>query len=288
MRQGNRWNGDGLPWSIRETNSGRSGNLNSIHHGGGMDFAETRAYQPGDEPRHINWRAMARTGTPMVSIFHDDLTPVACFVVDHRSTMRFGTRVRLKVTQAARLAIFIATWEARRGTELCALTLDNQLYWQPPVSGQTGLQNITRRITTPCPPIEPAYEPGLEKTLMVLSEQLPPGSHIYLLSDFHDLTSALRPQLHRIALSHHVIAIGVTDAAEHVLPAAGRLNLVWPRAKTVKAFNSNNISLQQHCHIHFSQHHQRVTKLCEEAGVHFIPVKAGENNLPAALSGDKA
>jgi uncharacterized protein (DUF58 family) len=253
-----------------------------------MDFAETRAYQPGDEPRHINWRAMARTGTPMVSIFHDDLTPVACFVVDHRSSMRFGTHVRLKVTQAARLAIFIATWEARRGTELCALTLDDQLYWQPPVSGQSGLQNITRRITTPCPPIEQAYEPGLEKTLRVLSEQLPPGSHIYLLSDFHDLTSALRPQLYRIAQTHHVIALGITDIAEHVLPAAGRLNLVWSHAQHVKPFNSDSRILREHCRTYFSQYHQRIKRLCEETGVHFIPVKAGENNLSAALSGEKA
>lgn len=253
-----------------------------------MDFAETRAYQPGDEPRHINWRAMARTGTPMVSIFHDDLTPVACFVVDHRSTMRFGTRVRLKVTQAARLAIFIATWEARRGTELCALTLDDQLYWQPPVSGQSGLQSITRRINTPCPPIEPAYEPDLGKTLLLLSEQLPPGSHIYLLSDFHDLTSTLRPQLHRVTLTHHVIALGVTDAAEHALPAAGRLNLVWPHVDPVKSFNSNNTGMQQDYCALFSQHHQRVQQLCEETGVHFISVNAGENNLSAALSGGKA
>ena len=282
MQQGHSWSGNGLPWPMRETTQGRSGALNSQQQGSGIDFAETRTYQPGDEPRHINWRATARTGTPMVRIFHEDLAPTACFLIDRRANMRFGTRIRLKAAQAARLAIFLATWEARRGAELGGLILNETPHWLPPVSGQTGIHNLTRLVTAPCPPIDQTTPLDINKTLSLLSEQLPAGSHIYLLSDLYDLNENALPQLYRLGKQHRVWAMSIFDPAEYSLPQAGQLRLIWDN-DTEALVNTHHRSIREQSRTRFQEHQAGIKRLCERADISFSSIATNTDNLANAL-----
>jgi len=284
MQQGHHWLGNGLPWPMRESMRGRSGHLNSQHQGSGIDFAETRIYQPGDEPRHINWRATARTGTPMVRVFHEDTAPLACFVIDRRANMRFGTRTRLKVTQAARLAIFLATWEARRGAELAALILNETPHWLPPVSGQNGIHNLVQLATAPCPPIDTAESADINKTLSLLVEQLPAGSHVYLLSDLYDLTESTLPQLYRLGSQHRVWALSIFDTAEQNLPQAGQLQLVWSNNADV-TINTHDSTVQNTYASSFQLRQENTRQLCERAEITFSTVAAHFDDLANALQG---
>jgi uncharacterized protein (DUF58 family) len=278
MQQGHAWSGSGLPWPIRETAQGRSGALNSQQQGSGIDFAETRTYQPGDEPRHINWRATARTGTPMVRIFHEDLAPTACFLIDRRASMRFGTHVRLKATQAARLAIFLATWEARRGAELGGLILNETPHWIPPVSGQTGIHNLISLATAPCPPMDQITPLDLNKTLSRLSEQLPAGSHVYLLSDLYDLDENSLPRLYRLGKQHRVWAMSIFDPAEYELPQAGQLRLIWDN-NIETSVNSSHKTIREQSRTRFQDQQASIKKLCERADISYSSIATNTDNL---------
>jgi uncharacterized protein (DUF58 family) len=283
MNDGHRWSGYGAPWPIRETTHGRSGNLLSNLHGSGTDFAETRTYQPGDEPRHINWRATARSGKPMVRVFHEDLAATSCFLVDRRETMRFGTRTRLKVTQAARLAIFLATWEARRGAELGALVMDKAPHWLPPRSGQSGINHLAQIAISPCPPLQRATNSSLEHGLARMTEQLPGGSHVYLISDFLDMDDSLQSLLYRMGKVHRVWALHVFDNAEQQLPAIGRLRLMWDQHENLGVVNTHSRSVQEHYHERFQRHRARITKLFTEADISFTSIGAQVDQLSDIL-----
>ncbi len=227
IQQGHNWSGKGFPWPMCEIRQGQSGDLIAQQQGSGIDFSETRPYQTGDEPRHMNWRATARTGRPQVRVFQAELTPTSYFLIDRRATMRFGTRRRLKVAQAARLAIFLAAWEARNGAELGSLILNETAQWQPPASGEKGIYQLAQNATKPCPPMFDVPQPEMKYALALLAEQLPAGSHLYILSDFSDLTETLVPRLHQLGLQHRVWAISIHDPAEQQLPLAGQLQLIW-------------------------------------------------------------
>lgn len=285
MQQGHHWNGNGLPWPMRENLQGRSGSLHSQRPGSGIDFTETRPYQPGDELRHMNWRAFARTGRLQVRVFQEDLAPTSCFVIDRRDSMRFGTRRRLKATQAARLAIFLATWEARSGAELGGLLLDEAPHWQPPASGEGGIHHLARLASKPCPPIPDLPPLEIKKTLSLLAQQLPSGSHLYLLSDFYDLDESALSQLYQLGKQHRVWAIGIHDPAEKILPAAGHLQLVWGKAGSNRstAVNTQHARLQQQHLRRFMQRQQSLKDLCERADITYTSISADADNLALAL-----
>ena len=89
-----------------------SGAYDSVFHGRGMEFDESRLYQAGDDVRTIDWRLMARTGRVHTKLFHEERERPVRMLVDARPSMRFGTRDSFKSVLAARAAATLA-WAAR-------------------------------------------------------------------------------------------------------------------------------------------------------------------------------
>ena len=78
----------------------------------------------GDELRFMNWRATARTGEPHMKVFREERMPAVFIVVDRRQSMRFGTRKRLKVTQAVRAAAVTAFFARLRNAPVAGVLLE--------------------------------------------------------------------------------------------------------------------------------------------------------------------
>jgi len=76
--------------------------------GRGLNFEELRGYLPGDDPRTIDWKVTARTGSTHVRIYSEERDRPALLVVDQRMSMFFGTRRNMKSVTAAEAAAVIA------------------------------------------------------------------------------------------------------------------------------------------------------------------------------------
>jgi len=296
MLAGNHWNGNGLPWALRgqlrDIQQGTSGDLTSQRHGNGIDFSEIRPYQTGDEPRYINWRATARAGRPMVRVFHEDLTPQSYYLIDRRASMRFGTRTRLKVTQAARLAIFLASWEAQKGAELGSLILNQTPQWHSPLSGPQGVYQLAQNVSRSCVPLPATLKQvatlSMKRALSILIEHIPLGSHVYLISDFYDLEDDILPELYQLGQQQCVWALGVYDAAEQKLPDAGKLQLMWGEDKiqgNCQLTNANDPVVQSQYQLAFMKKQLHIKSIFEKAGINFNVISSVENDLSTALMG---
>ena len=57
----------------------------------GVDFADLREYQPGDDVRYIDWNVTARMDTPYVREYHEDREITAWFLLDLSPSVDFGT-----------------------------------------------------------------------------------------------------------------------------------------------------------------------------------------------------
>lgn len=55
--------------------------------GSSIEFQDQRAYLPGDDPRHINWLASARSGTPTMKLYRSEVAPRVDLVVDLSQSM---------------------------------------------------------------------------------------------------------------------------------------------------------------------------------------------------------
>ena len=111
---------------VREVHDHHAGDWASRWLGRGLDFEESRLYSPGDDIRDMDWRTTARTGRPHLKIYREERQPAVHLVVDRGATMRFGTRRRLKVTQAARVASILAFAATGQNGVMGAMLWDHQ------------------------------------------------------------------------------------------------------------------------------------------------------------------
>jgi uncharacterized protein (DUF58 family) len=212
----------------RSPRSGRPGERLSPRHGSGTDFAEPRAYQAGDDPRRLDWRATARSGTPLVRTYHAEFSRPLCLLIDRRAAMRFGTRVRLKVTQAVRVALRLAGRETRTGGELAAVLLDAPCQWLPPARGGRALRRLVDAAVAPCPPRPGGLdEPGWDRILAGLRGRLAQGSELVLISDFAGLRARDEAALRAVGRYFDCRAIRIVDPIEHGAMPRVPLRLYW-------------------------------------------------------------
>lgn len=101
---------------------GQAGEFAGGGSGASMDFQDHRAYSPGDDPRHINWQAYARTGSYTMKLFREEVRPVIDLILDASESMFFEeTKARrcaelfYLVSESARSAAAALAIHAVRG-----------------------------------------------------------------------------------------------------------------------------------------------------------------------------
>jgi len=208
----------------------QSGEQISAMTGSGSDFAEVRAYQQGDDLRHIDWRASARSQNTLVRTYHSELSQPLCLLIDRRSAMRFATRTRLKVTQALRMALWLGGGEARSGREISAVLFDSPCHWLPPQQGMLSLKLMTKLANMPCPPTseyEQSQETDWNQLLSGLKQHNSQGSELILISDFSGLSDEHNKMLRMLGGHCKCRAIQITDPSEVSPSFSASLLLQW-------------------------------------------------------------
>ncbi len=208
----------------REVHDHHAGDWSSGWLGRGLDFEESRPYAAGDDIRDMDWRTTARTGRAYLKIYREERQPVLHLVVDRQAGMRFGTRRRLKVTQAARVATLLAFQAAGRNAAVGGTLWDTEDLALPPLHGRAGALALAGAAATACPPeadaaaAEPVHD--LDR-LAWLAAVLPRGAQVTLISDFAWLGTMHEPLLARLAERVDLLAVEILDPAEQALPDVG-------------------------------------------------------------------
>src|SRR6476646_437313 len=81
----------GLP---RTPSAGRAGELLGRGTGSSLEFQEYREYVPGDDIRHLDWGAYARSDTLMVRLFREEISPRTEILLDASRSMASGGEIK--------------------------------------------------------------------------------------------------------------------------------------------------------------------------------------------------
>jgi len=195
--------------------------------GRGMDFAEVRGYQPGDDVRHIDWRVTARTTIAHTKTFTEERERPALILCDQRAPMFFGSRVRFKSVQAANIAALLA-WAALRGKDRVGGLLlghDAMSQSKPQHSDRAVLTLLSKlneynRALRREQLASPARH-SLSEALCDLRRTTKTGTSIFLISDFSDLQDEGLRHLYELCQHNSVWAFAIYDPLERDLPPAG-------------------------------------------------------------------
>lgn len=186
--------------------------------GTGMDFADRQPYTQGDDPRFIDWRASARSSHTLIRRYHTELSAPSCIVIDRRASMRFGTKTRLKATQAVRAAIHCGGQLLKADQQLSCLVLDDKDYWQSASHSLASFTKTAQHAARACPPLQISNNPDWAHTSDFLNQKLTQGSRLVLISDFLNSSShssADSKALHFLSQHYNLTLLRIIDQSEH-------------------------------------------------------------------------
>jgi uncharacterized protein (DUF58 family) len=201
----------------------RSGGHLSRFRGRGMEFDESRVYQPGDDPRNMDWRVTARSGRPHVKLFREERERPVWLLVDIGASMRFGTRVAFKSVIAARAAALLAWAAVDRGDRVGGLVFDETRHFERrPAARTRGLLPLLKALSEDPLPGEDGGHPSLSAAAEHLRHLVRPGSLVFLISDFAGVSEADGAWLARLGAGSEVVLVQIYDPLEAAPPPPGR------------------------------------------------------------------
>jgi uncharacterized protein (DUF58 family) len=254
----------------------QSGPFRSAHRGRGMEFDESRAYQPGDDIGAIDWRVTARTGRVHTKLFHEERERPVLLIVDARPTMRFGTRDCFKSVLAARTAATLA-WAARDGGDRVGafvMTANATLQF-PPHRGRDRLLRLLNGLSAATEDNGNIASISLSDQIARLRRVARPGSLIFVLSDFHDFDADAEKELARLSVHCEVVCVHVYDALEAAAPKAPGFRV--SDGERVLALAGFDREWQREYREGFERRRSRVESFCRRRGVTFVSLRTGDD-----------
>jgi uncharacterized protein (DUF58 family) len=186
--------------------------------GVGLTFAELRAYEPGDDVRHLDWNVTARQGRPYVRRFVEERSLTLWLIVDVSASLRFGPDGRSKADRAAQAAALLATAAVHSGDRVgLALVSDRLEADIPPGGGERHLARLIRTlVATPSTSRRTDLTLGLARLKRTTRRAL-----IVVLSDFLGDDPPPVGLWRRAARRHELLALRLVEPREESLPPAG-------------------------------------------------------------------
>ena len=198
-----------------------AGEYHAVFKGRGMEFAEVREYQLGDDIRTIDWNVTARMGHPFVKVFDEERELTVMLIVDASSSGDFGTVDQMKGEIAVEICAMLAFSAIKNNDRvgLIIFTDDIELF-VPPKKGRRHVLRIIRELLY--------FQPrgmGTDITAAIeyLNRTTTRRSVVFLVSDF--ISPEYSIPLKIANQKHDVVAIAVVDPREIGLPDVGLIEL---------------------------------------------------------------
>lgn len=214
-----------LEWTVlRRLDGLLQGDYRTLWRGTGLDLADLREYQHGDDVRHIDWNVTARLMTPHVRQYTEDRELTAWFLLDLSGSIDFGSGDRTKLALAESFVTVLARMLTRHGNRVGAVFYRQGVEGVlPPGSGRIHvLQLLARMRQRSVAP--PGAGTRLAELLLAAETWLRRRSLVFVLSDFISAPGWEAP-LGRLARRHEVLALRLYDPLEMALPDAGLLTV---------------------------------------------------------------
>ncbi|MGH7699808.1 MAG: DUF58 domain-containing protein [Gemmatimonadales bacterium] len=197
-----------------------TGEYRSVFRGQGLEFAEVRAYQQGDDFRAIDWNVSARMGHPFVKTYMEERELTLLLLVDQSGSQHFGrpyTKAGLAVEVAAVLALAAARHNDRVGALLFADTPELVVR---PAKGRGHALRIIRDLVAFAPR---GRRTNLAEALRYTMRLLRHRAIVVVLSDFR--ADGWEEPLGQLAARHEIVAVTLDDPREVAVPDAGWVDL---------------------------------------------------------------
>jgi len=196
-----------------------TGQHKSPHKGFSVEFSEHREYTHGDEIRHLDWRAFARSDRYYIKLYEQETNLRATLVLDTSNSMTFGGKLDYGRHLCACLAYLLSIQQDLAGL----VAVDDSVKFElPPGSSPAHLDRLFTGLET----VKAGKETDLPHQLHSLAERLPRRSLVILVSDLWvDPVELVRALQHLRYRKHQAMVLHLLDRAEIDLPYEKQITL---------------------------------------------------------------
>lgn len=256
-----------------------AGQYRSGFRGQGLDFDDFREYRAGDEPRFIDWKVTARTGTPYVRTFHEEREQVLLLAVDVSGSMDYASGGIADTTReyAAQIAAVLAYSAALNGDIVGLLLFGHKPhFYLPPAKGMKQCQRVVREILSA--PTAGADDTVDEVAAEILRTQRK-SAMVFLISDF--LAAVDKQAIGKLNFRHELIPVRVNDPAEIELPAAGRISFRDPESGELFVGDLSDKQLHQAHSKAMQAHRLEWQRVFNQLGIDSLDLLTTQDFIPA-------
>jgi uncharacterized protein (DUF58 family) len=249
-----------------------SGEYHSVFKGRGMNFAEVREYQYGDDIRSIDWNVTARNGAPFVKIFEEERELTVMLLVDVSASGDFGSSVRMKAEVAVEICALLA-FSAIKNNDKVGLVIftDRIEKFVPPRKGRRHVLRVLRELLYHRPEHRGT---DITAALEYLTHVQRKKAVTFLVSDFRD--EGFDRALAVAGRRHDLIAVRLEDRREQEMPPLGYVELEDPETGERVVVNTSSPDFRARFAERVRERRARLDRELRRGRVDVIDIDAGE------------
>jgi uncharacterized protein (DUF58 family) len=284
-----------LEWTvIRRLDGLLQGDYRTLWRGAGLDLADLRTYQHGDDVRHIDWNVTARLLEPHVRQFTEDRELTAWFLLDLSGSVDFGSDDRTKLSVSEGFVAVLARLLTRHGNRVGAMMYSHRVDGVLPARASRNhvLELIQRMRQRPAPPVQrsrsrrskhpPPRQTVLADLLSAAGTLIRRRSMIFVVSDFISAPGWEEP-LGRLARRHEVLAVRLYDPLELKLPDVGLVTLEDAESGEQLFIDTNDPAFRQRFEVLTAQHEAELRAALGHAQVDTLELATHDDLMESLL-----
>lgn len=272
-----------IDWKVIRRLDGRlQGDYRTLLHGSGIDVADLREYEPGDDVRHIDWNVTARMDTPYVRTFYEDRALTAWLLLDRSASMAFGPAERPKARVLVEVATTLARLLSRGGNLVGAILWNNEI--EQTIVARTGRNHVLRlaQALLRAPAVTSNASTNLGDLLSIATRTIKRRSLVVIVSDFLTEPGWERP-LSLLAQRHEVVAIRLVDPREQAMPDVGLLVVEDAETGELLTVDTGDPEFRRRFAVASGQREAEVRAAAAGAGIDLFSISTDEDLVGALI-----
>ncbi len=252
----------------RLVNESLAGEYHSVFKGRGMEFAEVREYQHGDDIRTIDWNVTSRAGHPFVKRYVEERELTVILLVDTSASGSFGSAEKTKGEIAAEISALLAFSAIKNNDRVGAILFTDRVEkFVPPRRGSNHVLRVIRELLF--------YRPEhtgtcIQRALEHLNLVVHKRAVVFLISDLLD--QGFEQSLKAAHRRHDVVVFQTVDPREKELPKVGILELRDAETGEIIKVDTTLPEVRARYKENWERNHAKLKRLFQSCGIDHVPI----------------
>ncbi|MEN7546607.1 DUF58 domain-containing protein [Rapidithrix thailandica] len=257
-------------------NSQMQGDFHSVFKGSGLEFDDVRAYQYGDDVRHIDWNVSAKGHGTFVKTFKEEKEQNIFFILDVSASQDIGKPSQKKIDIAREICGILTLSGIKESSSVGLLCYsDTKEKYIKPNKGIKHAYEIVNAVYK----LEPkSTKTDINAALSLALSTIKRKSIFVIISDFVD--DGYEKNLKAIARKHDLVVIHLADDREAKFPRIGIVPLYDKEAGKTVWVNTSSADFRGKLDRYYSKNREELDELCRKNNANYLFVNTQEDYVP--------